>query len=135
MGKPIYVEIAIRAPLEYLWRLTQLPDLHRRWDLRFTRIAYLPRPDPAEPQRFLYETRIGFGLAVSGEGETIGDRDLADGTRSLSVDERGGLRLRSGEQRFYEGPIAFRFPLLFSGVADVHEWFDDATERFGIEVA
>jgi hypothetical protein len=53
----------------------------------------------------------------------------------LSVDERGGLRLRSGEQRFYEGPIAFRFPLLFSGVADVSEWFDDATGRSGIEVA
>jgi hypothetical protein len=54
MGKPIYVEIAIRAPLEELWRHTQSPDLHRRWDLRFTRIAYLPRPDPLRPQRFLY---------------------------------------------------------------------------------
>lgn len=52
----------------------------------------------------------------------------------LSVDERGGLRLRSGEQRFYEGPIAFRFPPLFSGIADVCEWFDDATRRFRIDV-
>jgi len=52
----------------------------------------------------------------------------------LSVDERGGLRLLSGEQRFYEGPIAFRFPLLFSGVAEVCEWYDDETERFRIEV-
>ena len=51
----------------------------------------------------------------------------------LTVSERGGLRLRSGEQRFYEGSVAFRFPLLFSGVADVHEWFDDTTERFRIE--
>ena len=39
----------------------------------------------------------------------------------LSVDERGGLRIRSGEQRFYEGPLAFNFPLIFSGVADVCE--------------
>jgi hypothetical protein len=52
----------------------------------------------------------------------------------LRVDERGGLRLCSGEQRFYEGPIAFGFPMLFSGVADVCEWYDDATERFRIEV-
>jgi len=52
----------------------------------------------------------------------------------LSVDPRGGLRLRSGEQRFYEGPVGFRFPLFFSGVADVCEWYDDATERFRIEV-
>lgn len=52
----------------------------------------------------------------------------------LSVDERGGLRIRSGEQRFYEGPIAFRFPMLFSGVAVVREWYDDALGRFRIEV-
>jgi hypothetical protein len=52
----------------------------------------------------------------------------------LSVDERGGLRLTSGGQRFYEGPIAFRFPLLFSGVANVREWYDDAIERYRIEV-
>lgn len=52
----------------------------------------------------------------------------------LSVDERGGLRLRSGEQRFYEGSLAFRFPLLFSGVADVCEWFDEASRRFHIDV-
>jgi hypothetical protein len=101
------VDIAIQAPLEDVWRLTQSPDLHQRWDLRLTRITYLPRPDSAAAQRFLYHP---------------------------SVDARGGLRLRSGEQRFYEGPVGFRFPLLFSGVADVHEWFDDATQRFGIEV-
>jgi hypothetical protein len=37
----------------------------------------------------------------------------------LSIDERGGLRLQSGAQRFYEGAIAFNFPLFFSGVANV----------------
>ena len=52
----------------------------------------------------------------------------------LSVDPRGGLRLRSGDQRFYEGVIGFRFPLLFSGVADVCEWYDDQTNKFQIEV-
>ena len=52
----------------------------------------------------------------------------------LSVSETGGLKLRSGEQRFYEGPVAFRFPMLFSGVADVCEAYDDATEQFTIDV-
>jgi hypothetical protein len=37
----------------------------------------------------------------------------------LSEAQRGGLRLRSGEQRFYEGLLGFRFPPFFSGVADV----------------
>jgi hypothetical protein len=52
----------------------------------------------------------------------------------LSVDERGGLRLRSGSQRFYEGRIGFTFPILFSGIADVCEWFEEADQRFHIEV-
>lgn len=53
----------------------------------------------------------------------------------LSVDPSGGLRLRSGDQRFYEGWLGFRFPMIFSGVADVHEWFDATTGRFQIEVS
>lgn len=53
----------------------------------------------------------------------------------LDVDERGGLRLRSGEQRFYEGPLAFRFPWYFTGTADVCEWFDESSGEFRIEVS
>lgn len=52
----------------------------------------------------------------------------------LSVDDHGGLRLRSGDQRFYERVIGFRFPLALSGVADVCEWFDDASGKYQIEV-
>lgn len=52
----------------------------------------------------------------------------------VAVDPGGGIRIRSGDQRFYEGFLGFRFPLLLSGVADVHEWFDDETGRFGISV-
>ena len=52
----------------------------------------------------------------------------------LSVAPNGGLKLRSGQQRFYEGPAAFRFPLLFSGIADVCEWYDDQAQCFRIEV-
>jgi hypothetical protein len=54
---------------------------------------------------------------------------------ALRVDEAGGLCLRSGAQRFYEGPLAFNFPLLLSGIADVREWYDDEQQCFGIEVA
>jgi hypothetical protein len=52
----------------------------------------------------------------------------------LNVDDRGGLQLRSGAQRFYEGPVAFTFPLTFSGVANVCEWYEDTDQRFHIEV-
>jgi hypothetical protein len=52
----------------------------------------------------------------------------------LAVDPNGGLRLRSGEQRFYEKAVAFRFPMFFSGIAEVCEWFDEASQKFKIEV-
>ncbi|WP_426446445.1 DoxX-like family protein [Paenibacillus sp. S-38] len=71
-SEPIYVEIAMNTEMERLWEYTQSPQLHQQWDLRFSEILYLPRTDDREPQRFLYRTRIGFGLSVAGEGETMG---------------------------------------------------------------
>jgi hypothetical protein len=53
----------------------------------------------------------------------------------LKVAPNGGLQLRSGAQRFYEGPIGFSFPMLFSGIAEVCEWYDEAFNCFRIEVA
>ncbi len=51
-----------------------------------------------------------------------------------SVDDQGAMCLRSGSQRFFEGRLAFRFPLSFSGVANVREWWDEDAQRFRIEV-
>ena len=42
--------------------------------------------------------------------------------------------MRSGAQRFYEGLIGFSFPLTFSGIADVREWYDDDAQCFRISV-
>lgn len=52
----------------------------------------------------------------------------------LQVAPNGGLRLWSGNQRFYEGLIGFRFPMSFSGIAEVCEWYDEETRRFRIDV-
>ena len=42
-GDPIYVESRIRASMDALWSATQEPERHRRWDVRFGEIEYLPR--------------------------------------------------------------------------------------------
>jgi hypothetical protein len=65
----------------------------------------------------------------------LGNRQHLAVDIELEVDEQGGLRLGSGEQRFYEGPVAFRFPMALSGYADVREWYADDEERYGIEVS
>lgn len=81
----IYVEININGPIDRVWRYTQSPELHERWDLRFTEISYLPRPDATQPQRFLYATRIGFGMQIRGQGESAGSCDGPAGERSSAL--------------------------------------------------
>jgi len=81
----IYVETFIRSDLDEVWRLTQTPDVHQRWDLRFTSIKYLPRESLNVPQLFLYVTRLGPGLAIIGTGESVGERIGADGNASSAL--------------------------------------------------
>lgn len=121
----IYVEILVRAPMESLWAHTQTPELHERWDLRFSRITYLPRKSELEPQRFRYSTRIGFGLSIAGEGESTGERDLENGARSSalkfsSADPRSIIREGSGYWKYIPTPDGIRFLT----------WYDYRT-RFG----
>jgi hypothetical protein len=52
----------------------------------------------------------------------------------IKAADNGGLALTSGAQRFYEGPFAFQFPMLFSGEAKVCEWYDDEIQKFRISV-
>lgn len=47
----------------------------------------------------------------------------------------GGLVIRSGEQRFYEGALGFTFPGLLTGRALVRERFDERAGRFRITVS
>lgn len=121
----IYVEILMRAPMDPLWAHTQTPALHERWDLRFSRIDYLPKASDDEPQRFRYTTRIPFGLEVSGEGETLGQRDLADGSRSSALrfgsdEPLSIIREGSGYWKYIRTPEGIRFLT----------WYDYRT-RFG----
>jgi hypothetical protein len=121
----IYVEILIRAPMDALWAHTQTPALHERWDLRFSRIDYLPRALDTEPQRFRYTTRIAFGFEVSGDGETVGQRERTDGSRSSalrfgSVEAFSIIREGSGYWKYIPTTEGIRFLT----------WYDYRT-RFG----
>ena len=52
----------------------------------------------------------------------------------LTVSEDGGLLLTSDAQRCYEGVVGFRFPMVFSGRATLHERYDDTDERFHVDL-
>jgi hypothetical protein len=114
MTMAIYVETCIRGSMDELWRLTQTPQLHAQWDLRFTDIEYLPRPDDAQPQQFLYATRLGFGLEVRGGGETVGEREGARGERTSALkfwsdDPKSLIREGAGYWRYVPTDDGVRF--------------------------
>jgi hypothetical protein len=121
----VYVEILVRAPLNALWAHTQTPALHERWDLRFSDIDYLPKSADDAPQRFRYATRIGFGLEISGQGETSGQKEARDGSCTsalkFSSDEPLSLiREGSGYWKYIPTTDGIRFLT----------WYDYRT-RFG----
>jgi hypothetical protein len=122
----IYVEILIRGDVDELWRQTQTPELHQPWDLRFTNITYLPRASETEPQRFEYSTRIGFGLKISGEGESTGNREDTTGVRTSalkfwSADPKSLIEEGSGYWKYIPTGDGVRFLT----------WYDYRT-RFGM---
>ncbi|MDG5786186.1 DoxX-like family protein [Evansella sp. AB-P1] len=81
--KPIYVETMIKGSIEDVWSYTQTPSIHERWDLRFSSISYLPKDGDVQP--FLYQTNIGFGISVAGEGRSKGSKELKDGSKVSSL--------------------------------------------------
>lgn len=122
----IYVEILIRGSIDEVWRHTQEPSIHELWDLRFSAIRYLPRPSETEPQRFLYSTRLGFGLHIDGEGESTGTRDSDGGIRTSalkfwSLDQKSLIGNGSGYWRYVPVSDGTRFLT----------WYDYRT-RFGV---
>jgi hypothetical protein len=126
VGRGIYVEIGIQADVQILWQHTQEPQIHQMWDLRFSDIRYIPRADSSQPQQFLYTTRIGFGLAIEGNGESTGTHDAATGQRTSA------LRFWSHDRRSLidEGSGYWRYIPVASGSRFL-TWYD-YRPRFGV---
>lgn len=82
--RSLYIETKINCDFDTLWTYTQDPFLHQQWDLRFSEIKYLPKDNPAQPQKFLYVTKIGFGIRVNGIGESVATKTKCNG-ESTSV--------------------------------------------------
>src|SRR6267154_6616652 len=109
----IYVEILIHGNIDELWQKTQEPQLHQRWDLRFSQIDYLLR-QPGEAQKFVYSTRIGAGLRISGEGESAGEHDDSSGQRTSALkfwsrDPKSLIEAGSGYWQYTPSGSGIRF--------------------------
>jgi hypothetical protein len=105
--RSIRVETVIAADLDTVWRLTQDPELHARWDARFSRIVPTERGDDGL-WRFRYERRM-LVRTIRGTGIALGSRDGADGARTsalrFTTDDRLSP-LRDGRGYWRYEPVA-----------------------------
>jgi hypothetical protein len=99
--------------MDDLWAATQDPARHQRWDVRFGTIDYLS-PTEGEPQRFVYATSVVPGVSIAGTGESLGDRDRADGSRWSGLrfwadDRRSLIEAGAGYWRYVPADDGIRF--------------------------
>jgi len=81
--RAIRVETVIAADIETVWRLTQDPTAHARWDARFSRIVPTERGDDGQ-WRFRYERGM-LVRTIRGAGIALGTREGADGARTSAL--------------------------------------------------
>jgi hypothetical protein len=103
-------------------------DGYGRETVTFVRTFRLPRRRRRFDATMIYSP--GRGTIV----DYLGTHQHLAVDLDLRVDDRGGLWIRSGGLRLHEGPLSLKVPALVRGDATVHEWFDDAAERFRIDV-
>ena len=136
---------AYTLPFLYVgtWRRIMFPESASNVDFSIENYAYLDkfgRETVTWIRTFNTRKRRRFDAYMIHSETRCRIVDYLGTHQHLAVDldiwanESGGLCLRSGEQRFYEGPIAFKFPLLLSGVAEVCESYDESSQRFQINV-
>ena len=132
--------------IPFLWigkiRNILIPDVGRNASFTIWNYPYLD-PFGRETVTFVREyevrdqpSRFDATMVLSDGGvlDYLGTHQHLAVDLDLSVEPDGSLRLLSGAQRFYEGPIAFRFPMLFSGRAELRESYDDVAGVYRINL-
>jgi hypothetical protein len=103
-------------------------DSHGRETVTFVRTFELP------PRRWRFDATMVYDDRRGVVVDYLGTHQHVAADLHLYVDGRGGLHIRSGFMRLRESRIDLALPELSTGVAAVHEWYDERAETFRIEV-
>lgn len=130
MGRGIYVEARVAAPMDRLWHATQDPDAHASWDLRFSSITHLPTPE-GDPRRFRYDNRTVPFAPMTGIGISLGERHRPDGSCTSALRFSADSRLSpiasgDGYWRYVPDGAEIRF---FTGYDYVPGWQGSTLDR------
>lgn len=131
-------------PFLRLGKLRNILVAHTGRDVPFL-IKNYPYQDPygREAITFVREYRIGRkycrfdATMIAHDGQIIdylGTHQHLAVDLSLRAQPDGSLLITTHGQRFYEGRIGFRFPLLFSGVATLRESYDDRAQCYRVDL-
>ena len=81
-----------------------------------------------------FDATMIYSPARQGIVDYLGNKQHLAVDLAIAAAPNGGIMIRSGDQRFYEGLIQFRFPRLFTGIAEVNEWYDEKQGCYQIKV-
>ncbi|GAA4552770.1 DUF4166 domain-containing protein [Amycolatopsis samaneae] len=104
-------------------------DAHGRETVSFVRTFELPG------RRRRFDAQMVYNPARGRIVDYLGTHQHLAVDLDITVRPDGGFRIRSGEFRLAEGPLRAVVPRALTGVAEVNEWFDEASGRFRVEVA
>jgi hypothetical protein len=103
-NRAITIKQFIRTDIDSLWKLTQDPAQHERWDARFGRITYEPTEE-GSAQQLRYSVTVFPGITIAGIGEctamrTSGRGVSVSGIRFASESKLSLLRSGNGYWRY-----------------------------------
>jgi hypothetical protein len=101
-------------------------DPHGRETITFVREYRIKR----RPSRFDATMVLVDGRVI----DYLGTHQHLAVDLTLRAADDGSLLLTTHGQRFYEGRVGFRFPMLFSGQATLHESYDDDAGVFRVSL-
>jgi hypothetical protein len=108
--RPLHIAVRLRCDLADLWRITQDPDLHPRWDHRFSRIVMLD-DQIRTGTRMRYEKTV-LGMTIRGFGRYKLHRPLRQSSFEFWSDDPRSLIARgAGLWRYLprpDGTVDFR---------------------------
>lgn len=98
--------------MDRVWELTQNPQQHSRWDVRFSAIT--PTEVIKGEQLFEYSRTVGFIHTVRGTGVSVGERESVSGSRTSALkfftkDVFSPIRRGSGYWRYVPEGRGVRF--------------------------
>ena len=85
--RKIVVEAIIPAPVDIVWRRSQDPEDHVRWDIRFDVIRYPPEQDARGFHLMDYRTSVALGIIIWGIGRYLHSTPLQHSTFEFDSDD------------------------------------------------